>query len=187
MNNSDPRQTLLTSPMGALQIIVVFIAVGLNALDGFDVMSISFASIGIQREWHINKATLGAVLSMELIGMAVGSIVLGGLADRIGRRSTTLGCLVLMAIGMFMATQASGVFDLSIYRVLTGLGIGGVLAAVNALTAEFSNAGVATPASPSCPSATRWERSSAASSWRTCSRRTTGAPCSTSVQPSLPR
>jgi benzoate transport len=140
MNNSDPRQTILNSPMGMLQIIVVFIAVGLNALDGFDVMSISFASIGIQKEWHINKATLGAVLSMELIGMAAGSILLGGLADRIGRRATVLGCLVLMTVGMFMATTASGVVDLSIWRVLTGLGIGGVLAAVNAMTAEFSNA-----------------------------------------------
>src|SRR5580692_2775935 len=140
MNNSDPRQTILTSPMGMLQIIVVFIAVGLNALDGFDVMSISFASIGIQKEWHINKGTLGAVLSMELIGMAAGSIFLGGLADRIGRRSTVLGCLVLMTVGMFMATTASGVLDLSVWRVLTGLGIGGVLAAVNAITAEFSNA-----------------------------------------------
>ena len=138
--SSDPRQVLLRSPMSTLQIIVIFITVGLNALDGFDVMSISFASIGIQKEWHIDKAVLGAVLSMELIGMAVGSIFLGGLADRIGRRRTVLGCLVLMTIGMLMATQASGVYDLSFWRVLTGLGIGGVLAAVNAMTAEFSNA-----------------------------------------------
>ncbi len=140
MNNTDPRQTILRSPMSTLQIIVVFIAVGLNALDGFDVMSISFASTGIAREWGINKAVLGAVLSMELIGMAVGSIVLGGLADRIGRRPTVLGCLILMTVGMLMATHASGVYDLSFWRVLTGLGIGGVLAAVNAITAEFANA-----------------------------------------------
>ena len=139
-NNNDPRQTILRSPMGMLQIIVVFIAVGLNALDGFDVMSISFASNGILREWHITRAVLGAVLSMELIGMAVGSVVLGGVADRIGRRPTVLGCLVLMTVGMLMATHASGVYDLSVWRVLTGLGIGGVLAAVNAITAEFANA-----------------------------------------------
>jgi MFS family permease len=77
---------------------------------------------------------------MELIGMAVGSVVLGGVADRIGRRPTVLGCLVLMTVGMLMATHASGVYDLSAWRVLTGLGIGGVLAAVNAITAEFANA-----------------------------------------------
>src|ERR1700733_1632102 len=127
VNYSDPRQTLLNSPMGLLQIIVVFIAVGLNALDGFDVMSISFASTGIAHEWGINKAVLGVVLSMELIGMAAGSIFLGGVADRIGRRPTVLGCLVLMTVGMFMATEASGVVSLSCWRVLTGLGIGGIL------------------------------------------------------------
>jgi MFS family permease len=77
---------------------------------------------------------------MELIGMALGSVFLGGLADRIGRRPTVLGCLVLMTVGMLMATHASGVYDLSVWRVLTGLGIGGVLAAVNAITAEFANA-----------------------------------------------
>jgi benzoate transport len=140
VNYSDPRQTLLNSPMGMLQIIVVFIAVGLNALDGFDVMSISFASTGIAKEWGVQKDVLGAVLSMELIGMALGSIFLGGVADRIGRRPTVLGCLGLMTVGMFMATMASGVVSLSCWRVLTGLGIGGVLAAVNAMTAEFSNA-----------------------------------------------
>ena len=46
------------------------------------------------------------MLSAELIGMALGSIFLGGLADKIGRRPTVLGCLVVMATGMFMATSS---------------------------------------------------------------------------------
>src|SRR6516225_2368034 len=100
----DPRDTLARSPMTPAQIIVVAITVALNALDGFDVLSISFASPGIATEWGIDRAALGIVLSMELIGMAVGSILLGGVADRIGRRPTILGCLVVMATGMVMAT-----------------------------------------------------------------------------------
>ena len=125
--------------MSTLQIAAVAIAVGLNALDGFDVLSISFASPGIAAEWGIDRAALGVVLSMELIGMAVGSLLLGGVADRIGRRRTILGCLVVMVFGMTMATQAHGIVDLSVWRVTTGLGIGGMLAATNAITAEFSN------------------------------------------------
>jgi MFS family permease len=100
----------------------------------------AFASPGIYKEWGINNAALGIVLSMELIGMAVGSVFLGGVADRIGRRPTILGCLVAMAIGMVMATTARGLVDLSIWRVVTGLGIGGMLASINAVAAEFSNA-----------------------------------------------
>ena len=135
----DPRDLISTSSMSTLQVLVVGITVALNALDGFDVLAISFASPGIATEWGIDRAALGVVLSMELIGMAFGSIFLGGVADKIGRRKTILGCLVTMAIGMFMATTVSSLIELSVWRVLTGIGIGGMLAAINAVAAEFSN------------------------------------------------
>jgi benzoate transport len=137
--NSDPRDVIAHSPMSTLQMVVVGITIALNALDGFDILSISFASPGIATEWGIDRAALGIVLSMELIGMAIGSIVLGGVADKIGRRPTILGCLVVMATGMLMATTVTGLVDLSIWRVVTGLGIGGMLAAINAVAAEFSS------------------------------------------------
>jgi benzoate transport len=140
MMNSDPRDVLANSPMSRLQITVVALTVALNALDGFDVLAISFASPGIAAEWGIDRAALGIVLSMELIGMAIGSIFLGGIADRIGRRPTILGCLVVMAAGMFLATTSRDLVTLSAWRVVTGLGIGGMLAAINAVAAEFSSA-----------------------------------------------
>ncbi|HET9361261.1 MAG TPA: MFS transporter [Vicinamibacterales bacterium] len=136
---TDPRDVIANSPMSRLQIAIIGITIALNALDGFDILSISFASPGIAKEWGIDRAALGIVLSMELIGMAIGSIVLGGVADRIGRRPTVLGCLVVMAGGMFMATTVNSPVELSIWRVVTGLGIGGMLAAINAVAAEFSS------------------------------------------------
>ena len=137
--NTDPRDTISNMPMSWLQIVVIAITVGLNALDGFDVLAISFASPGIAAEWGIDRAALGIVLSMELVGMALGSIFLGGVADKIGRRPTVLGCLVLMAVGMFMVTSVKGLVDLSVWRIITGVGIGGMLAAINAVAAEFAN------------------------------------------------
>ena len=126
--------------MSRLQIVAVALTIGLNALDGFDVLSISFASPGIAKEWGLQQGALGIVMSMELIGMMLGSIFLGGAADKFGRRPTTLGCLVLMTIGMFMVTTTKAIVTLSIWRVITGLGIGGMLAAINAIVAEYSNA-----------------------------------------------
>jgi benzoate transport len=137
---SDPRAVIDDRPMSRFQWTVVAVMIGLNALDGFDVLSISFASPGIAKDWGIDRAALGFVLSMELIGMALGSIVLGGVADRIGRRATILGCLGVMAAGMFGAATANGIEVLSAWRVLTGLGIGGMLAATNAAVAEAANA-----------------------------------------------
>jgi benzoate transport len=125
--------------MTKAQIVVVAITVLLNAMDGFDILSIAFASPGIAKEWGTSQLALGIVLSMELIGMAFGSVFLGGLADKIGRRPTLLGCLVVMVAGMLLATTASSPVQLSIWRVLTGLGIGGMLSATNAVVAEFAN------------------------------------------------
>jgi benzoate transport len=125
--------------MTARQKLAIATCVALNALDGFDVLSISFASPGIAREWGIDRAALGVVLSMELLGMAVGSVLLGQLADRIGRREIVFGSLVVMAFGMFSTTQVSSVGALSATRLLTGLGIGGMLATINAMASEYAS------------------------------------------------
>jgi len=139
MTVRDPKSIIDDGPMAVGQWVAVLVTLGLNAMDGFDVLSISFASPGIARDWGIDKATLGWVLSMELLGMALGSLLLGGVADKVGRRPTILGCLAAMAIGMSGAGHAQGVASLLLWRLLTGLGIGGTLAAINAAAAEVSN------------------------------------------------
>src|SRR6187399_2915990 len=139
LDRNDPRSIIDQSPMTIAQVIVVAITVMLNAMDGFDILSIAFASNGIAAEWKVTTAALGIVLSMELVGMAIGSVFLGGVADRIGRRPTLLGCLLTMAFGMFMATTSASPVQLSIWRVITGLGIGGMLSCTNAVVAEFSS------------------------------------------------
>ena len=136
---SDPRKVLGLSPMTMRQVLAIGMCVLLNALDGFDVLSISFASPGIAKEWGIDRAALGVVLSMELVGMAVGSVLLGQVADRVGRRNTTIGCLVVMAIGMLSTTHVGSIEALAATRLITGFGIGGVLVTTNAFVAEYSN------------------------------------------------
>jgi benzoate transport len=139
MTNYDPRSLLATSAMTRLQIIVCIVTVVLNALDGFDVLAISFATPGILKEWNLTRLEFGVVASMELWGMAVGSFLLGGVADQIGRRRAILIYLVVMTLGSYMCAHAADLTDLKIWRFITGLGIGGMLAAINAASAEFSN------------------------------------------------
>ncbi|MET0246881.1 MAG: MFS transporter [Sphingomonas sp.] len=136
----DARQTLLKSPLHWRQIATIALCVFLNALDGFDVLSISFAAPGIAGEWGVDRAALGIVLSMELIGMALGAVLIGQVADRIGRRPVLLGCLAAMAAGMALAGRAHSIEALSFWRLLTGIGIGGMLATISATVAEASNA-----------------------------------------------
>ncbi|MGD8808567.1 MAG: MFS transporter, partial [Gammaproteobacteria bacterium] len=161
--SQDPREIILKSPMGGMQVAIVIITIALNALDGFDVLSISLTARSITNDLGIeSNAITGLLLSMELVGMAIGSIFLGRYADTWGRRPMMLFCLVLMTAGMFMVTASPGVMagllksmtdsvglleewpvglmHISIWRIITGLGIGGLLAAINAVVAEYSNA-----------------------------------------------
>lgn len=135
----DPRAIMANSPMTWRQFLAVAVCVVLNALDGFDILSISFASPGIAAEWGLDRAVLGIVLSMELIGMGVGAILLGQLADRWGRRPTAIVCLLVMATGMGGTAHVASVDALAATRLFTGFGIGGMLAATNAFVAEYSN------------------------------------------------
>jgi MFS family permease len=153
---TNPIAVIDGNPMSVRQWIVVGLMVFLNALDGFDVLSSAFAAPGITKEWGILRSALGIVLSAELIGMGFGSILLGGLADKVGRKPTMLLCLVIMAVGMYLASLThatageevltfwkwslpTGVWWLFVFRLFTGLGIGGMLAATNAVTAETTS------------------------------------------------
>jgi len=137
--SQTPREVIEQTPMGVRQWIVVVLMVLLNALDGFDVLSSAFAAPGITADWGIARPALGVVLSAELLGMGFGSVLLGGAADRYGRKSTMLVCLVLMAIGMYLASIAAAVQPMVAYRFLTGIGIGGMLTTTNAVVAESTN------------------------------------------------
>lgn len=136
----NSKRILDDLPMTRLQIAAVAICIMLNALDGFDVLAISFSAPGITSEWGISRAALGVVLAMELVGMSVGSLLLGGVADRHGRRPIILGCLILMTSGMYLASVVDSVNKLLLVRFATGVGIGGMLATINAMVAEYSNA-----------------------------------------------
>jgi len=136
---SNPITVINDTSMNWRQWAVIVMMVLLNALDGFDVLSSAFAAPGISGEWGIERAALGVVLSAELVGMGFGSVLLGGMADKYGRKNTMLLCLVLMAAGMYLASVANAVEPMIAFRFLTGIGIGGMLAATNAVTAESSN------------------------------------------------
>jgi benzoate transport len=139
MTTLDPSVELRREPMSRFQMVAVAICVALNALDGFDILAITFAAPGITREWSLGPGALGIVISTGLVGMTIGSLGLAPLADTLGRRPIILLCLVLMTLGMLLSATANSIGTLVIWRVITGLGIGGMLASINAMVAEYAN------------------------------------------------
>lgn len=69
--------------------------------------------------------------------MALGSAFIAPLADRIGRRLQTLGCLLLVVVAMALSAATVDYAQLGICRLVTGLGIGGLVASLPVIAAEF--------------------------------------------------
>ena len=133
------RETINDGPMSRFQIVSVAICVVLNMLDGFDVLVMAFTAPAVSADWGLRGAELGFLLSAGLFGMAGGSLFLAPWADRFGRRAIILFCLVVICVGMFLSTVAQGAGQLAAFRVLTGVGIGGMLASLNVITSEYSS------------------------------------------------
>jgi AAHS family 4-hydroxybenzoate transporter-like MFS transporter len=104
--------------------------------DGFDTQAIAFVAPVIAREWGVEPGAFGPIFSAGLAGLALGAFVFGSLADRIGRRAVILLCVTLFGLASLATTQASSMGELAAWRILTGLGLGGVLPNLIAVTNE---------------------------------------------------
>lgn len=135
----DLREKIDSTKMGRYQWLIIAICTLLNALDGYDVLAISFASNQITEEFQLSGLALGLLMSSALVGMAIGALFLGPVADRIGRRKMTIIAVVMNIAGLFLSATAGSAFQLGIWRVLTGLGIGGILVGTNVISAEFAS------------------------------------------------
>ncbi|GAA3244380.1 hypothetical protein GCM10020256_69990 [Streptomyces thermocoprophilus] len=127
--------------MSGLQRRAVAIAITLVVLDGYDVSLTSFAAPYIERGFGVSKAELGLVMSGALIGMLVGSIIVAPLADRIGRRKMGVVATSTIAAGMFIgpfATPETGTWPLVLSRIVTGVGVGCLVAVVGVVLAEYT-------------------------------------------------
>lgn len=136
--SQDLRRRLAQGPITAFQLTVIALCVGLNMLDGFDVLAMSFAASGVKADWHLLDTQLGALLSAGLVGMGLGSLTLGPCADRWGRRIIVLLSVALAGLGMLGSALARDYAELLVLRVLTGIGIGGTIASVAVIVSEYA-------------------------------------------------
>jgi MFS family permease len=134
------RRRLDEAPMNSGRLAAVALAVLISALDGYDVLSVTFAAPAIAQDWKIGREALGVLLSSGLMGMAAGSLLLAPVADFIGRRRLVLFCLAIMGVGMLLSSRAASLGELAGWRVLTGVGIGACVALIVSIASEFSNA-----------------------------------------------
>lgn len=135
----DLRDKIAQSPMSCQQWLVVALAVLLNMLDGFDVLAVAFTAKSIRSELGLTGAQIGTLMSAGLFGMTAGSLLLGPMADKYGRRPLLLISTALSAVGMLLTYFAHSVEMIAFSRVITGIGVGGILPCTNVIVSEYAN------------------------------------------------
>jgi benzoate transport len=138
-STGEIRQLVAEGRMSAHQLMAIAVCVGLNMLDGFDVLVMSFTAPGVSAEWKLTGSELGLLFSAGLVGIAVGSLFLAPRADRFGRRTVIMASVLIVSLGMLFSGFVHSYALLAALRATTGIGIGGILASATVLVAEYAS------------------------------------------------
>ena len=123
MVTAEQRRTLLAASLGWM-------------LDSMDMMLYSMALVAIRREMGISASTSGLLISVTLLSSAVGGVLFGLLADRIGRARALIGSILVYSVFTAACGLAQNVVQLAVFRLLLGLGVGGEWGTGAALVSE---------------------------------------------------
>jgi benzoate transport len=108
----------------------------MSVLDGMDVLVISYCAPAIAEDLNLGPKTLGFVFSAGLIGMAIGAIFLAPFADKFGRKKLILASAFIMGFSVLLTAYSGNISQLILMRLVSGLGIGCMLATTATLTSE---------------------------------------------------
>lgn len=124
--------------IGPLQIRTFLLCAIVAMADGFDTQAIAFVAPRLAQTWELPVARFGAVFSAGILGLMVGQLLFGAISDRWGRRRAVIGSTALFGFLTLATAAASNFSELIILRFITGVGLGGALPNIIALTSEFA-------------------------------------------------
>ncbi|MBE9399913.1 MAG: MFS transporter [Acinetobacter sp.] len=124
-------------PIGKFHYTLLWV-IGLGWMfDAMDTGLIAFILTSMAEEWNMSASEKGWVVSIGFVGMAIGAVFSGGLADRIGRRTVFAMTLVIYSIATALCAFAPNLMWLLIFRFIVGLGLGGQLPVAVTLVSEY--------------------------------------------------
>ena len=104
--------------------------------EGFDIQSMGVAAPGMAPALHLTRDQLGPAFSASTVGLLIGAILIGALADRIGRKWALIASLAVFGAFSLWTPYAPDLPSLLVVRALAGLGLGGAMPNFVALAGE---------------------------------------------------
>ncbi|SIT35901.1 4-hydroxybenzoate transporter PcaK [Paraburkholderia piptadeniae] len=125
------------SPFQWTILVLCFLVV---AADGFDTAAVGFIAPSLVQDWGIARAALGPVMSAALVGLGIGALGAGPMADRVGRKTVLVLSVFFFGLWSFAAAHASSIESLTVLRFMTGLGLGAAMPNAVTLMSEYAPA-----------------------------------------------
>jgi MFS transporter, AAHS family, 4-hydroxybenzoate transporter len=108
--------------------------------DGFDTAAVGFVAPALIDQWGVARASLGPVMSAALLGLGIGALATGPLADRVGRKMSLVLSVFFFGMWSFISAHAGSIGALAMVRFFTGLGLGATMPNAVTLMAEYAPA-----------------------------------------------
>jgi AAHS family 4-hydroxybenzoate transporter-like MFS transporter len=125
------------SPFQWTILVLCFLVV---AADGMDTAAVGFIAPSLVQELGVTRAALGPVMSAALVGLGIGALGAGPLADRVGRKTVLVLSVFFFGLWSFAAARATSIESLTLMRFMTGLGLGAAMPNAVTLMSEYAPA-----------------------------------------------
>lgn len=132
----SPQGSGLSRRQATLAVVVCWLLV---VFDGYDLIVFGTVQTSLLEDtnWGLDNAALGLMGSMAFVGMMIGALLAGRMADSWGRRRTILACAVTFSIFTILCAIAPSAWVFGAFRLLAGIGLGGLVPSANAMVAEL--------------------------------------------------
>ncbi len=148
----DVAEIIDSQKVSFYQCLIALLAWLTLFLDGVDNQSIAYVAPALTNDWSLARGALRTVFSFGVLGVAIGALVIGPLADRFGRKLVTVFTVIYVALFSLIVTQvpeisallspafpaAGNLNVLMVLRFLTGLGLGAVVPLGVVIVNEFA-------------------------------------------------
>ncbi|RWZ68367.1 MFS transporter [Labedella populi] len=137
-DKTDDTRFTVRTPYGRRAVALSIAAAVGGFLFGFDSSVINGAVDSIDGNFELGSALTGFVVAVALLGCAVGAVMAGNLSDRLGRRRVMMIGAVLFFANSIGSALTFSPWDLIVWRIVGGVGIGIASVVAPAYIAEIA-------------------------------------------------
>ncbi len=134
----NPSDVIAASKFNRFHLLVYLWCVYAIAFDGFDIAMYGVGLPLMMEDFNLTPVEAGAVGSYTLVGMMLGSFILGPVADIIGRKKVLAICMFLFSVFTLGSGLAPSVTAFTIMRFIASIGMGGLMPNVIAIMTDYS-------------------------------------------------